>query len=241
MGFDLPLDYIDVAERIRHLREHSPEASLQQVSIEFVRVAEQDYVVYTAACYRSADDPRPGIGTAWEQIPGKTPYTRGSEVQNAETAAWGRAIIAALRGEARGRIASAEEVRNQRAKETAQAGPPRETLPPLDAHRTAVLTEDFLQEVLEIVVSSQPGEGRDEALRSLWPRLDPRLREHVIEVPRLIGGDTQTMTAKDLLAAARTAVDEPPASEENVAPEAAPAAAETPEADEAPATTEETK
>jgi hypothetical protein len=42
-------------------------------------------------------------------IPGKTPYTKDSEVENAETSAWGRAI-AALGFEVHNSIASAEEV-----------------------------------------------------------------------------------------------------------------------------------
>ena len=31
-------------------------------------------------------------GYSWLEIPGTTPYTKGSEVENAETSAWGRAI-----------------------------------------------------------------------------------------------------------------------------------------------------
>lgn len=115
-----PLDYIDVATRIVEFRDKYPEGSLQQVSIEFVNVANKDWVVFTAAAYRSPDDVRPGIGTAWEPIPGPTPYTRDSEVQNAETAAWGRAMVAALAVDTRKGIASSEEVRN-RAEKTPDA------------------------------------------------------------------------------------------------------------------------
>jgi hypothetical protein len=49
---------------------------------------------------------------AWEVIPGKTPYTKDSEVQNAETSAWGRAIVAVGAATAK-KIASREEVRNR--------------------------------------------------------------------------------------------------------------------------------
>lgn len=111
-----PLDYIDVATRIVEFREKYPEGSLQQVSLEFVVVNGKDWVVYTAAAYRSPEDVRPGIGTAWEPIPGPTPYTRDSEVQNAETAAWGRAMVAALAVDTRKGIASSEEVRNREEK-----------------------------------------------------------------------------------------------------------------------------
>jgi hypothetical protein len=111
-----PLDYIDVATRIVEFREKFPEGSLQQVSLEFVQVAGKDWVVYTAAAYRTPTDERPGIGTAWEPVPGPTQFTRDSEVQNAETAAWGRAMVAALAVDTRKGIASSEEVRNRQVK-----------------------------------------------------------------------------------------------------------------------------
>lgn len=113
-------DYVDVAERIRDFRAVFPMGSLQQVSIDFREVAGSWWVIYTAAAYRTQDDTRPGQGTAWEPIPGKTNFTRGSEVQNAETAAWGRAIVAALAGDTK-RIASREEFQNRRAEQDHEA------------------------------------------------------------------------------------------------------------------------
>lgn len=112
---DLMLDYIDVAARIVEFRTKHPEGSLQQVALDFREFADKCWVVYTAAAYRTPDDMRPGIGTAWEQVPGKTNFTRDSELQNAETAAWGRAIVAAMAADTSRAIASAEEVRNRRA------------------------------------------------------------------------------------------------------------------------------
>jgi hypothetical protein len=114
-----PLDYIDVATRIVEFREKFPQGSLQQVSYEFVNVNGKDWIIYTAAAYRSPDDARPGIGTAWEPIPGPTNFTRDSEVQNAETAAWGRAMVAALAVDTKKGIASSEEVRNRQVKSSA--------------------------------------------------------------------------------------------------------------------------
>jgi len=105
-------DYIDVAERIREFKKLFPTGSLQMVDIQFVKVGDKDFVMYTAAAFREPGDIRPGMGTAWEPIPGKTPYTKDSEVMVAETSAWGRAIVAALAGETK-RIASADEVRNR--------------------------------------------------------------------------------------------------------------------------------
>ena len=73
----------------------------------------QSFLVVVAAAYRDRDDPRPGVGMAWEVFPGRTPYTRGSELQNAETSAWGRAIIAVGASDSKRGIASREEVRNR--------------------------------------------------------------------------------------------------------------------------------
>lgn len=112
-------DYIDVATRIVEFREKYPEGSLQPAVIDKPYVVEeiggQTYIVVVAAAYRNAEDTRPGIGMAYELFPGKTPYTRGSELQNAETSAWGRAIVAALAADTKKGIASAEEVRNRQA------------------------------------------------------------------------------------------------------------------------------
>jgi len=134
MSFQLDLDYIDVAARIVEFRTKHPEGSLQQVTLEFKEVAGKWWVIYTAAAYRAPDDARPGIGTAWEPVPGKTSFTRDSELQNAETAAWGRAIVAALAADTKRGIASAQEVRNRRADEEAPQGVPEEVpvAPPAD-------------------------------------------------------------------------------------------------------------
>lgn len=113
MGIDLS-NYVDVATRIREFREKHPEGSLQPLNLDrpydVLEIAGTTYVVYVAAAYRSPDDPRPGVGTAYEQIPGTTPYTKGSELQNAETSAWGRAIVAVLASDTRKGVASADEV-----------------------------------------------------------------------------------------------------------------------------------
>ena len=110
--FKRNMDYIDVAARLTEMRKSFPDLSMQQVKMEFLEVAGKSWVVYTAAAYRTPDDQRPGIGTAWEPIPGPTPYTRDSEVQNAETAAWGRALIA-IGASTKNGIASHEEVTNR--------------------------------------------------------------------------------------------------------------------------------
>lgn len=113
MSYKGPTDYIDVAQRIVEFRTQHPEGSLQQVKYELVETAGKTFLIYTAAAYRTPDDQRPGIGTAWEPVPGATSFTRDSEMQNAETAAWGRAIVAALAADTKKGVASADEVRNR--------------------------------------------------------------------------------------------------------------------------------
>ena len=108
MSFDLS-DYVDVAERIRIFRDKHPDGSLQS---EITIADDGTWVLCKAFAYRSADDGVPGIGHSRLLIPGSTPYTRGSEVENAETSAWGRAIVAALAADTK-KIASADEVRTK--------------------------------------------------------------------------------------------------------------------------------
>jgi hypothetical protein len=105
VSFDLK-DYKDVPERIKEFSAKFPEGSLQS---EITRL--EDGWLCKAYAYRTADDPRPGIGHAFEPAPGKTPYTKDSEAMNAETSAWGRAIVAL--GFETKHIASANEVRSR--------------------------------------------------------------------------------------------------------------------------------
>lgn len=159
-----PLDYIDVATRIVEFREKFPTGSLQQVKYEFVQVAGKDWIVYTAAAFRTPDDLRPGVGTAWEPIPGPTNFTRDSEVQNAETAAWGRAIVAVLAADTRKGIASSEEVRNRQEKTTDK---PLAVLPKPVTKRVYTEAEiTYGQAVLAEITATTDRQK----LRDLWTR-----------------------------------------------------------------------
>lgn len=116
---DIEMDYVDVAARIVEFRTKYPEGSLQPndrnkpYAIE--ELAGQTYIVVVAAAYRSPEDGCPGVGMAYEPFPGRTRFTRGSELQNAETSAWGRAIVAALAADTKRGVSTAEDVRNQQA------------------------------------------------------------------------------------------------------------------------------
>jgi len=112
-------DYNDVATRIAEFRTKWPEGCLRPADLDtpyaIEHIGEQAYIVVVAAAYRTPEDPTPGVGMAYEPVPGRTPYTKFSELQNAETAAWGRAIVAALAADTRKGVASHEEVRNRTA------------------------------------------------------------------------------------------------------------------------------
>lgn len=129
MAFAMDESYNTVAERIIEFRNKYPEGCLRPVdimhpySIEIING--NPVFVVVAAAYRTPDDRLPGIGMAYEPIPGSTPYTRGSELQNAETAAWGRAIIAALAGDAKKGIASRDEVIVQEERVRIASGKPQ--------------------------------------------------------------------------------------------------------------------
>ena len=131
-------EYVDVAERIRIFRDRFPEGTLQPLDpsapFHIVEVAGQTFIQYTAVAYRSPNDQLPGIAVSWDPFPGKTPYTAGSELMNAETAAWGRAIIAALVADSK-KIASLDEVRARRDAAPTQEAPQTRQERPQDDNR----------------------------------------------------------------------------------------------------------
>lgn len=108
--FKIDPDYMEVKDRIIAFRLKHPEGTLQS---SVIRWPEEGFpfVAVEARAYRTPDDPRPGVGLAWENYPGLTPYTKHSELMNSETSAWGRALIAVGAADAKRGIASAQEVR----------------------------------------------------------------------------------------------------------------------------------
>jgi len=121
MSFDLS-NYVDVPTRIRQLRAKHPDAVLRPANpaepFRIMDIGGREFIIYTAACYRTPDDPMPAIACAAEPVIGASSFTRNSEVMNAETSAWGRAIMAALAVD-EPHIASKEEVQNRRSDEQA--------------------------------------------------------------------------------------------------------------------------
>lgn len=163
MGINID-NYVDVATRIAEFREKCPEGRLRPVNPDqpyrIETIGNETFITYTAACYRTPDDPMPGIGVAQELFPGKTPYTRGSEIQNAETSAWGRAIVAALQADTRKGVASSEEVRNRQADRDAEEA---EAFRPRPVEPTPEQVAEFDLAAKEIAAcESDPG------MRKLW-------------------------------------------------------------------------
>jgi len=113
--------YIDVAERIRKFKEQYPNGCLRpynpEIPFVLMEIGGREFIVYTAACFRTPDDPMPAVAVAAEPSIGKTNFTKDSEVMNAETSAWGRAIVACLAADTQ-KIASADEVRNRQQEST---------------------------------------------------------------------------------------------------------------------------
>lgn len=108
MSYDLS-SYTDVKTKIELFIDKYPDGSLQFV-FGGVCAHNPEMIWGQAFAYRTPDDARPGIGTAQELAIGKTNFTRGSELQNLETSAWGRAISALGIGLTAG-IATKDEVR----------------------------------------------------------------------------------------------------------------------------------
>jgi hypothetical protein len=152
-------DYIEVPERMAQFFARYPDGSLQSDPPTFVTADGKEWVIFRCMAYRTPDDARPGVGTAWELIPGRTPYTKTSEVQNGETSAWGRALAAI--GFVSKKIATAHEVRMAQSR----------------------------QEDAEDLIALVGAAGTDEELRALWGRSVgvPGVHEAILARRELLG------------------------------------------------------
>ena len=168
-------DYIEVSQRLQMFYEKYPEGSIQG-SWGWLDDA-HNVIVYQAQAFRDRDDPRPGVGTASEPYPGLTSFTRNSEIMNAETSAWGRALAALGIAVHRG-IASAQEVRAaQRGTDVPKVtrvatteddngwyGPPVDKTPHVDhgpsaAQMTYARSEPATDKQLKMIVAKLKGMG----------------------------------------------------------------------------------
>jgi hypothetical protein len=100
-------DYVEVADRIRAWYEAYPNA---RIETEIVSISDKLVVVKAQAFRGETPDEKPaGVGHSSMNIPGSTPYTRGSELENTETSAAGRALVMA--GLPSKKVASGDEIR----------------------------------------------------------------------------------------------------------------------------------
>jgi hypothetical protein len=163
-------DYVEVAERLNQFLERYPDGSLQFEIVDWRDTPDGLIVIGRAWAYRTPDDPRPGIGWATEPVPGKTQFTRGSEVSNLETSCWGRAMAALGIATKKG-IASANEVRSAQARQPEPADQPEaepfaESNTDLLALIEAATTKDELNALVETIKAQpQPAQYRAAFMR----------------------------------------------------------------------------
>lgn len=173
-------DYVDVPARIAEFRTKHPDGSLQPANpaepYKVETIGEKTFIVVIAAAYRTPDDARPGIGMAYEQFPGRTPYTRDSELQNAETSAWGRAIVAVLAADTKRSVASQEEVRNR------QADREWEKNPTWDPTEQEVLVTGWLAEIEDAKLPEDLGEIAKKLMKAKRSKeLSPSSYDHLVK------------------------------------------------------------
>jgi hypothetical protein len=111
-------DYVEVAERIAAWYAKYPDG---RITTELVEMSESRAVM-KAYVFRDFNPEPVGVGHSYLAIPGSTPFTKGSELEYAETSAVGRALVMA--GIPSKNVASANEVRS---KTSAVAGGAGET------------------------------------------------------------------------------------------------------------------
>lgn len=91
MTFDLS-NYTTVNERILTFYSKHPEGVISTAPAKIVELGNQTFISVIAEVY-TAPGTMPILAEAWETYPGKTPYTRDSEMMNAATSAIGRALM----------------------------------------------------------------------------------------------------------------------------------------------------
>ena len=172
-GYNLD-NYVQVVDRIKLFYARHPEGSLQMGTPTFIDIGTQKWVMGRAFAYRTPDDQRPGVGTAWEIVPGTTNFTRGSEIQNLESSCWGRAIGALGIG-IEASIATLDEV--EQAKERGKVMRTTET-PPEDPWVTTGEQSSPLSLSPELVSPTKDSysTGRVSKGSSMYPATQPQLK-----------------------------------------------------------------
>jgi hypothetical protein len=86
-------DYVTVNDRLLQALEKFPDLRIKEGEPIFVTAPDgKVYVQTSMTVYRAWDDMIPMVGYIWEEFPGTTPYTKGSEQPNAATSCLGRIL-----------------------------------------------------------------------------------------------------------------------------------------------------
>ena len=91
MAFKLD-NYVDVPTRLRMALDKFPELRIVESGYRVEDFGAGTVLICTVTVYRSPDDTLPVIASAQESLPGKTPYTKDSELMVGMTSAVGRAL-----------------------------------------------------------------------------------------------------------------------------------------------------
>jgi hypothetical protein len=120
-------DYVDVPTRLAEALKRWPNLRIQETKPVIVTVDNQQYIEISCTVWNDVDDLMPTVAYCWEPIPGRTPYTKGSEMMNASTSCLGRAL--GMKGMGIGKsIASRNEVQARQPSPIAEVTPIRADL-----------------------------------------------------------------------------------------------------------------
>ena len=84
--------YVTVNERLKLALAKYPDLRVEELPFDIVDIGGQTNLHCTVRVYTTPDDTRPVLGSVLEPIPGRTPYTRNSELMVGMTSALGRAL-----------------------------------------------------------------------------------------------------------------------------------------------------
>ena len=85
-------NYVDVATRLKLALERWPELRIQETGYTVETFGDSSVLVCEVRVWRDPTDQFPSIASAAEPLPGKTPFTRDSELMVGMTSALGRAL-----------------------------------------------------------------------------------------------------------------------------------------------------
>lgn len=85
-------NYVDVATRLKMALEKWPNLRVSERGYEIATFGDSTVLICSVCVWRDETDEHPVIASASEPLPGRTPYTRNSELMVGMTSALGRAL-----------------------------------------------------------------------------------------------------------------------------------------------------